>query len=239
MDGRHRPRDLAGDEGLAADRAFVVEQDAVGGMEAIGLAVVHGDPVGVELGSCVGRARIERGRLRLRHLLYLAIKLRGGRLVEPGLVAKLQEPHRLQQTQRADPVGIGGILRRLEAHLHVGLGGKVIHLVWLDFLHQPDQVGGIRHVPVMQEHLYALLVRVMVQVIDAAGVERRRTPLHPVHLVALVEQQFGQIGAVLPGNAGDKCTLGHKSPKFSLSGCSNCGASHRVIGDAGALDVLQ
>jgi len=46
--------DLAGHEGLAAARALVVEEDTVGGMHAVGLAVVHDGPVGVELGDGVG-----------------------------------------------------------------------------------------------------------------------------------------------------------------------------------------
>src|SRR5580704_8157987 len=41
--------DLAGDKGLAADRAFMIEQDAVAGEHAVGLAVVHRDPVAVKL----------------------------------------------------------------------------------------------------------------------------------------------------------------------------------------------
>ena len=38
-------------------------------------------------------------------------------------------------------------------------------------------------------------------------VEVRRTM--PIDLVALVEQQFGQVGAVLAGDSGDERTLGH------------------------------
>jgi hypothetical protein len=45
-----RARDLARDEGFAAQRALVIEQDAVRRMNAIGLAVIHRDPIGVELG---------------------------------------------------------------------------------------------------------------------------------------------------------------------------------------------
>src|SRR5580700_8606709 len=48
LDGRHRAGDLARHEGLAADRAFVIEQDAVRGMHAVGFAIIHGDPVRVE-----------------------------------------------------------------------------------------------------------------------------------------------------------------------------------------------
>src|ERR1700722_6349520 len=65
--------DLARHKGLAADRAFMIEQDAVGGEHAVSLAVVHRDPVTVELGDAVGRARIERRGLPLRNLLHQAV----------------------------------------------------------------------------------------------------------------------------------------------------------------------
>jgi hypothetical protein len=41
--------------------------------------------------------------------------------------------------------------------------------------------------------------------IDARGVERRRPPLDAVDGVAEAEQIFGEIGAVLPGDAGKEC----------------------------------
>src|SRR5438270_808043 len=51
---------------------LVVEQDAADGVQAVGLAVVDGDPVAVDLGDTIGRARVEGRRLALRSLLRLA-----------------------------------------------------------------------------------------------------------------------------------------------------------------------
>src|SRR5690606_11301851 len=48
LDGRDSAGDLAGDEGFPAYGAFVVEQDAVRGMETVGLPVIDRNPVGVE-----------------------------------------------------------------------------------------------------------------------------------------------------------------------------------------------
>ena len=42
------------------------------------------------------------------------------------------------------------------------------------------------------------------EVVDARGIEERRTPLDPVHLVPLCEQEPGKVGAVLPGNSSDQ-----------------------------------
>ena len=52
-------------------------------------------------------------------------------------------------------------------------------------------------------------VRVVVEVVDAIGVEEAGPALDAVHDVALVEQELGQVGAVLPGDAGDECRLRH------------------------------
>src|SRR6185312_32018 len=81
-DRRDRAGDLARDESLAAARPLVIEQDAVRGVQPIGLAIVHHDPVAVELGDAVRAARIERRALALRRLMRLAVKLRGRGLVE-------------------------------------------------------------------------------------------------------------------------------------------------------------
>jgi hypothetical protein len=47
-------------------------------------------------------------------------------------------------------------------------------------------------------------VRILVEMVDAVGVEQGCPALDAVHLVALVEQELGEIGAVLSGDAGDQ-----------------------------------
>ena len=66
---------LSGNESFAAALALVVEQYAVAAVHAIALAVVLHYPVAIELCHGVGRARIERSCLLLRHFLYLAEEL--------------------------------------------------------------------------------------------------------------------------------------------------------------------
>ncbi|MNL28762.1 hypothetical protein D3C87_1504210 [compost metagenome] len=46
--------DLAGDKGFTTAWRFMVKQNAVTGIHAIGFAVVHGDPVGIHLGHRIG-----------------------------------------------------------------------------------------------------------------------------------------------------------------------------------------
>ncbi len=208
-DARDGARDLARDEGLAAQRAFVVEEHAVAGVHAVGLAVVHRDPVGVHLGHRVGAARVEGRGLLLRDLLHQTVQLAGAGLVEARLLRQAQDADGLQQAQRADAVGIGRVLGLLEAHRHVAHRAQVVDLVGLHLLHDADEVGAVGEVTVVQLEAGVVDVRVLVEVVDAVGVEERRAPLDAVHLVALGEQQFGEVGAVLAGHAGDECSLGH------------------------------
>src|SRR5947207_14387140 len=53
VDGGDRARHLARDERLAADWAFVIEQYSIRGVQAVGLAVIDGDPVRIELSDPV------------------------------------------------------------------------------------------------------------------------------------------------------------------------------------------
>ena len=225
LDAGEAARDLARDEDLAADRRFVVEEDAVAGIEAVGLAVVDRDPVRVELRHAVGRARIEGSRFALRRLPRQAEELGGRRLVEPGSLAESQRAHRFEQAQGSERVGIGGVLGLVEGHVDVALGGEVVDLVGLHFLQDVHQAARVGHVAVVQEHAHLGLVHVAVQVVDPRRVEERGAPPHAVHFVALPEQELGEVGAVLAGDAGDQrfFRVGHR-----LVLCSKARGTRRV-----------
>ena len=101
-------------------------------MNAIGFAVIDGDPIGIELGRGIGAARIERRAFSLCGVsCTLPIELRCRRLIETRLPSELEQPDRFQQAQRAERVGVGGVFRRLEADLDVALRGEIVDLVGL------------------------------------------------------------------------------------------------------------
>ena len=66
----------------------------------------------------------------------------------------------------------------------------------------------------MQVEGDALLVRVMDEMVDALGIEGRRPALDAMHHVSLGQQKLGEVGAILPGHAGDEGHLarGHHCP---------------------------
>ncbi len=183
------------------------EQDAVAGVEAVGFPVVDRDPVGVDLRRRVRRARIERRRLALRGLEHLAEHLRARGLVEARVLDQPADPDRLEQAQRAERVGVGRVLGRLERDGDVALGGEVVDLVGAHLLDDPDQVRRVRHVAVVQDQPRAGLVRIRVQMVDPVRVEQRRPALDAVDLVALLEQKLGEIGAVLARDSRDQRAL--------------------------------
>ena len=82
----------------------MVEQDAVAGEHAVGFAVVHSDPLGVQLGHAVGASWIERGGLALRDLLHLAVELAGRGLVELCLLFQTEDSYGFQQSQCSDGI---------------------------------------------------------------------------------------------------------------------------------------
>jgi hypothetical protein len=109
-------------------------------------------------------------------------------LVEADALFELEYSDCFQKAQSAQSVRIGGIFRRLKAHLNVALRGKIVDFRRLSLLHEADEIGCVCHIAVVQKELCTLDVRIDVKVIDALGVERRRAPLEAVHDIAFPEQ---------------------------------------------------
>jgi hypothetical protein len=61
-------------------------------------------------------------------------------------------------------------------------------------------------------------MRVALEVVHPLRIERRRPALEAVHLVALFQQQFGQIGTVLTGYTGNERFLRLPPVSTALSG---------------------
>ncbi len=66
------------------------------------------------------------------------------------------------------------------------LGAEVVDFIGLGFLHDADKVAGVTQVAIVQLEVGVLDVRVLVDVVDALGVEQRRTALDAVDDVALL-----------------------------------------------------
>src|SRR5271155_3135069 len=100
LDAGQGARDLAGDEGFAAQGRLMIEENAVATVDAVSLTIIHRDPVGVELSYGIRRSRIERRGLSLWNLLHKTIKLRGGGLVETRLLLEAKDADGFKEAQR-------------------------------------------------------------------------------------------------------------------------------------------
>ena len=90
---------------------------------------------------------------------------------------------------------------------------QIVDLARLGLLDDADQVGGVGQVAVVHGEAQILLVRILIEMVDTAGVEGRRAALDAVHHVALLQQEFRQIGAVLAGDPGhERYTFRHGLP---------------------------
>jgi len=140
----------------------------------------------------------------LRTLPRLAEELRGGSLIEAGFVFPTEDANRFEQTECPKSVGVGRVLRRLERYLHVRLRSEVVNLVGLRLLGDVHQAAPVGHVAVVQDKAPRGDVWVLVEVVDALGVEQGRAALDPVNHVTLGEEKLRQVGAVLSGDTGDE-----------------------------------
>ena len=165
----------------------MVEKDAVAGVDAISLAVVDGDPVGVELGNGVGAARVEGGGFLLGDFLDETEEFRGAGLVEAGFLFQVKNADGLQDAQGAQRVGVGGVFGLFKADGDVTLRGEVVDFVRLGLLDDADEAGAVGHVPMVQEESYVMFVAILIQMVDAIGVEETGAALDAVDDVAFVE----------------------------------------------------
>ena len=201
--------DFTGDEGFAAAGRLMVEQNAVGGVEIVGLAVVHRKPVGIHFGAAVGRTRPERRCLGLGDFLNLAEHLGGGGLVVADFFNEAGFADGFEDTLGAEADDVAGVFGDIEGNAHVGLGAEVVNLVGLELIEQLHHLHRVGEVAIVKKETHAVYMRITVKMVDAAGVEGGGPADDSMNFVTFGEEQFGEVGTVLSGDTGDKGFLRH------------------------------
>lgn len=84
---------------------------------------------------------------------------------------------------------------------------EVVDLMRLDSGDDVEEVGGISEIAVVQKELDSGIMSVSVDVVNARGVEGGATAHDTMDFVSLLQQELGEIGAVLTRDAGDESTL--------------------------------
>ena len=108
--------------------------------------------------------------LALRDLLDLTVELRCRCLIKAYALFHIQNSDCLKQPQSPEAISIRRVFRRFERDLHMTLGGKVINLIRLRLLDDANEIGSVRHVPVVHGKAQLLLVRILIKMIDPPGV---------------------------------------------------------------------
>ncbi len=74
----------------------------------------------------------------------------------------------------------------------------------------------------MQHEVLVADVRVLVDVVDALGIEQRGAALDAVHLVTLLEQEFRKVRTILASHAGNQSFLHHVSLNEAKRARTDC-----------------
>jgi len=108
-----------------------------------------------------------------------------------------------EQTERAEGICIDGVNGHIEADADVALSAEVVNFVGLNLIDNGGKIRAIGQVAVGQ-HKLGSFVRVFVEVVDSPRVERGASSDDAPDVIALFQEQFSKIGAVLARYAGNQ-----------------------------------
>src|SRR5205085_2338651 len=112
-----------------------------------------------------------------------------------------QISNHLKEPQRANGGHLAGRFRDFKTQADMALAGQVIYLVRDDLHQSPPQSRRIIQVRVMQKEPLPHNLRVTIKVIDAGTAQTASSANDPMHVIALIEEQFSQVGSILAGNS--------------------------------------
>jgi hypothetical protein len=84
------------------------------------------------------------------------------------------------------------------------LSTEVVHLVGYNMRKESAQTTAVGKVTEVEEEAATTVMFIVVQVINAVSIKVAGSPYNPVDDIPLVEEEFGQMGTVLAGDAGNK-----------------------------------
>src|SRR5205823_8720016 len=113
----------------------------------------------------------------------------------------------LEQTQCRHSRLITSRFRKFETEPNVTLTSQMIKLGGTDFAKNSSQSRAIRKIAVMKKQNFIVNFLVAPQMLDALAKQVTRAPDNAMNGVAFLQKHFGQIRAVLAGDAGDQCSL--------------------------------
>ncbi|CAN0919023.1 hypothetical protein LINGRAHAP2_LOCUS31213 [Linum grandiflorum] len=161
-------------------------------------------------GSSIRGSRVEGSGLRLGRRSGSEHLGRSSLVVPDVRPASVQDVRSdcFQKAEGSRGHHVGGVVRDLEGDGDVRLSGEVVDFVRANGVEPAAEGGGVGEISVMELHPGLVgVVGVDVDVVDSLSVEVGGPPDEAVNLVALVEEELGEVGAVLAGDSGDQSNL--------------------------------
>ncbi len=202
FDGGGGAADFAGDEIFAAARRFVIIHDAVAGEEAVGAAVDGDHLPGEGLGATVGVDGRHGGLFVLGKTGGAAEDFAGSGVEEARGFGKVA--HHFQEAEGAERGHLAGGFGDFKAEADVALAGEVVEFVGRGFGEDAAQRGGVIEIGVVEKEAASVNLGIAVKVLEAGAVEAAGAADNTVDFAAFFQQQLGEVGAVLAGDAGDE-----------------------------------
>ena len=110
----------------------MIEQDARCREHVVALAIVHDDPMRIELGDRIRTSRMKRCFFVLRGFFDLAEHFRRRGLIKAGLASHTAQD--FQHPQDTHPVNIACVKRLVERGAYKALRCQIVNLVWCDLI---------------------------------------------------------------------------------------------------------
>ena len=99
-------------------------------------------------------------------------------------------------------------------------GRQIVDFVRLHLLNDADEIGGIGQVAVVQLETLMLHVRIRIQMVNTVCIEKRAAALDAKHHITFVQQQLGEIRAILAGHTGINATFLFVMMEYRIYYCS-------------------
>src|SRR5437867_3279363 len=179
----------------------MIEQDSIAGKQAMSLSIVHRHPMSIELRRSIRTAGIERScfvlrwRRRPEHLATRSV-------VKLCLNACFAD--RFQYADGPESGDVACVLGYIETHPHVTLRAEMIDFIGLDRSNNPVQGTAVVEISMDQDQALIGFMRILVNMVYAAGVQRARAANNSIDLVVLRQQKLGQIGSILSSDTRDE-----------------------------------
>ena len=129
------------------------------------------------------------------------------------LLFQAQQTNGLKDAKCTKRIGVGGVFWLFEADGDMALSGKVVNLIGLHIRQNAHEARGVGQITVVQHEVPMINVRIFVKMIDALRVEQGCTALDAVDLIALRNQEFGKVAAVLTRNTCDEGPAHEENPR--------------------------